>query len=377
MVGYSEKWVKEITRCADFQMSSLESCRGRLPTWWLSRKLRCERGFCAPAGSSSATDHAPTPALWTNIPQAAKNGVCSVAKTAQRSTPSGSRNSFLGGVRSQKLYAYLRRLFFGFGRVVVALSYDDPRGVFDNFGDDRELVGVGRSQRKTSDYPWPADPPVHPKTVEGLLEEGVFSEGCLSLKTRAAVSTSEQAHRQGRRVADGEAKIVGGRGVRSSCRRPSFIFQRLAACLPKVVRCTHLTERSLFTPARSSVGSVPTGQGTRILWMVHLGEHTSEKTPCPTFGDWAEPRNSRGGDRHALENSNRSASPSASRARNLSSRRFVFWELHRRAADAEDGKAPRGDPFGLGAREARRITRSGPLDEVGHAVERRTLRTQV
>jgi hypothetical protein len=53
---------------------------------------------------------------------------------------------------------------------------------------------------------------VHPKAVEGLFEEGVFAEGGLSLKTRAAVGTSEQAHRQGQRVADGEGRIMRDEG---------------------------------------------------------------------------------------------------------------------------------------------------------------------
>jgi hypothetical protein len=141
-----------------------------------------------------------------------KNGVDAVAKTAQQSTPSGSWISLLGGVRGQKFDTPPNQLFFGFGRVVVAVSYDDPGGVFDKFGDDREFVGVGRSHRKTSDDTRPADPHVHPKAVEGLFEEGVFAESSLSFKTPAAVSTSEQAHRQGQRVTDGEGRIMRDEG---------------------------------------------------------------------------------------------------------------------------------------------------------------------
>jgi hypothetical protein len=91
--------------------------------------------------------------------------------------------------------------------VVVAVSYDDPRGVFDNFGDDRELVSVGRSHRKTSDHSRPADPHVYPKALEGLLEEGIFAESSLPFEARAAMGSGE--HRQAGKGKESQMAKVG------------------------------------------------------------------------------------------------------------------------------------------------------------------------
>jgi hypothetical protein len=49
---------------------------------------------------------------------------------------------------------------------------------------------------------------VHPEAVEGLLEQRVLAESGLSFEARAAVSASEQAHRQGHRVAKREGGVV-------------------------------------------------------------------------------------------------------------------------------------------------------------------------
>jgi hypothetical protein len=139
-----------------------------------------------------------------------KNGVYPVAKTAQPRAPFGRGISFLGGVGGQKLYTHLRQLFFGLGRVVVAVPDEHTSGPLGEFGDDRELVSVGRSDRNAGDHPWPADPRVYPKAVEGLFEEGVLAEGGFSFETLAAVGSGEQARRQGERVRQGEAGVVRG-----------------------------------------------------------------------------------------------------------------------------------------------------------------------
>ena len=138
----------------------------------------------------------------------AKHGVYPVAETAQQSTPPGSRITLFAGVWGQKLYAHVRQLFCCLGRVVVTVSYDDPGGGFDKFGDYRELVGVGWSHRDTGDHPRPADPYVHTEAVEGLPEEGILAEGRISLEAPTAVSAGEPARRQGHRVADGESGLV-------------------------------------------------------------------------------------------------------------------------------------------------------------------------
>ena len=75
-----------------------------------------------------------------------------VAKTAQQDAPFGAEISFHRGVRSQKLDRYaLRQLFLDFGRVVVAISYDEPRGELEEFEEQVEFMGVGRSYAQASD----------------------------------------------------------------------------------------------------------------------------------------------------------------------------------------------------------------------------------
>jgi hypothetical protein len=102
-----------------------------------------------------------------------KDGVYPVTKPAEESTPFGIRVELLGGVGGQKLYAHGRQLFFGLGRVVVAISDEKARGGLGEFGEHGEFVNVGRGHRQTSNDTRPADPHVHPEAVEGLLEESV------------------------------------------------------------------------------------------------------------------------------------------------------------------------------------------------------------
>jgi len=53
---------------------------------------------------------------------------------------------------------------------------------------------------------------VHPETVEGLLEESVLAESGFPAESRAAVGSSEEAHRQGHRIADGKRRVVRSEG---------------------------------------------------------------------------------------------------------------------------------------------------------------------
>jgi hypothetical protein len=154
----------------------------------------------------------PHPLCGVALGELAKNGVYPVAKTAQQGTPSGSRISLLGGVWGQKLHAHRHKLFFCFGRVVVAVSYDHPRGKLGKFWKHGELMGVGRGHREAGDHPRPADPYVHPKAIEGLPEQCVLAKSGLAAETPAAISAGKQACRQGHRIADGEGGVVGGVG---------------------------------------------------------------------------------------------------------------------------------------------------------------------
>src|SRR5215211_75327 len=154
----------------------------------------------------------PHPLYAVAFAELRKDGVYPVAKPAQEGAPLRGRVLLLGGVRGQKLDAHRRQLLLGLGRVIVAVPDDQPGGVFDEFGDDRELVDVGRGHRDAGDYPGPANPHVYSEALKGLFEQGVLTESGLSLKAPAAVGSGEQARRQGHRVADGEGGVVGSLG---------------------------------------------------------------------------------------------------------------------------------------------------------------------
>ena len=141
----------------------------------------------------------------------AEDGVDPVAKAAQEGAPFGSRIERLASVRRDEFDAYtLRQLSLHFRRPVIAVPDGDTAGGIQEFRYDRKLVGVRRGHREACDEPRPADPYVHPETVEGLLEKGVLAESGLPAEAPAAVSASEEARRQGHRVAQGEGGIVGG-----------------------------------------------------------------------------------------------------------------------------------------------------------------------
>jgi hypothetical protein len=85
--------------------------------------------------------------------------------------------------------------------MVVAIPDDETGTTLGEFGDDRELMGIGRGHRQTANDPRPADPHVHPEAIEGLFEERVFAEGGLSLEAFAAVGSGEQTSWQGKESA--------------------------------------------------------------------------------------------------------------------------------------------------------------------------------
>jgi hypothetical protein len=53
---------------------------------------------------------------------------------------------------------------------------------------------------------------VHPKAVEGLLEERIFAESRFTTEAFTAIGTSKEASRQGQRVHQREGRIVRGMG---------------------------------------------------------------------------------------------------------------------------------------------------------------------
>src|SRR5215216_6410557 len=67
----------------------------------------------------------------------------------------------------------------------------------EQFGEHGKLVGVGRSHRQAGDHSRPAHSHMHPKAVEGLLEQGVLAEGGFSLEAATAVGAGKQARRKG------------------------------------------------------------------------------------------------------------------------------------------------------------------------------------
>src|SRR5215216_2521653 len=122
----------------------------------------------------------------------AENGVYPVAKPTEEGALFRGRVSLLGGIRGQKLHTNARQLLLGLWRMVVAVSDDQARSSLGKFWEHGKLVGIGRSYRDAGDRPRPANPYVHPKAVEGLLEEGVLAESSLPFEAPAAVGSGEQ-----------------------------------------------------------------------------------------------------------------------------------------------------------------------------------------
>jgi hypothetical protein len=119
--------------------------------------------------------------------------------------------ALLGRVGREQFDAHSRQLFFGLGRVVVALSDDDPGGELEEFGEQVEFMSVGRSYGQASDDARPGYPHVYSKAVESLPEQRILAEGGLTAEAATPVGTSEQAGWQGHRVADGQGGIVGSK----------------------------------------------------------------------------------------------------------------------------------------------------------------------
>jgi hypothetical protein len=181
----------------------------------------------------------PYPLYGITLGELTENGVDPVAKPTEEGAPFGIGVSFLGGVRSQEFYAHTpRQLHFGFGRVVVAVSDEKARGPSGDLRHHGKLMGIGRSHRQTGDETGPADPNVHPKAVEGLLEKNVLAESRLSPETLAPVGAGEKTRWQGHRVADGEGGVV--RGEDKKLLPEVFLYLPKVSRLPsaKVVRWT-------------------------------------------------------------------------------------------------------------------------------------------
>jgi hypothetical protein len=179
----------------------------------------------------------PHPLYAVTPGELAENGVDAVAKTAQQRAAFGSGISFLGSVGGHKLYAHrAQELFFGLGRVVIAIPDHDAVGTFDDLGQHRELVGVSRGYREVSDETGPRHPHMHPKTVEGLLEEGVLAESGLPPESTAVVGAGEEARWQGHRVADSEGWVVRSEGEKLLPEVLLDLEEIVALCRAKVVR---------------------------------------------------------------------------------------------------------------------------------------------
>jgi hypothetical protein len=116
--------------------------------------------------------------------------------------------------------------------VVVAVSDDQPRSSLDDLRENGKLVGIGQGYREAGDHPRPANLYVHPKAVEGLLEEGVLAESGLPFEALAAMGSGEQASWQGQRVADGEGRVVRNAGGGEELSPEELLGLPQVRCLP-------------------------------------------------------------------------------------------------------------------------------------------------
>ena len=127
----------------------------------------------------------PHPLDGVTLCELGKDGVYPVAKTAQESTPFGSRISLFGGVWSEQLDPHARQLLCGLRRVVIAVPDEKAGGALGEFGEHGEFVSVGGGHRDAGDQPRPAEPNVHPEAVEGLPEQRILAEGRFPFEARA------------------------------------------------------------------------------------------------------------------------------------------------------------------------------------------------
>ena len=180
----------------------------------------------------------PHPLYGVALCELAKDCVYPVTKPTEQGALLGSRVSLLGRVGSHKFHTDARQHLPNLRRVVVAVCDDQPRAKFGDLWEHGKLMSVGWSHRKASYDSRPRDPDVHPEAVEGLPKQHVLAESRLSFEAFASVGAGKQARRQGQRVADGERRVVWSECEEFLPERLSLTFQRLAACLAKVVRWT-------------------------------------------------------------------------------------------------------------------------------------------
>jgi len=152
--------------------------------------------------------------------------------------------------------------------MVVAIPDDETGGTLGEFGDDRELMGIGRGHRQTANDARPADPHVHPETVEGLFEERVFAEGGLSLEALAAVGSGEQTSWQGEGVSQGEGGLV--RGIDQELLPDEFLG------FPEVCRLAREGGAVHSREVREEVGVVTPEVGEELCIFVESQELTDD-----------------------------------------------------------------------------------------------------
>jgi hypothetical protein len=152
--------------------------------------------------------------------------------------------------------------------MVVAIPDDETGTTLGEFGDDRELMGIGRGHRQTANDPRPADPHVHPEAIEGLFEERVFAEGGLSLEAFAAVGSGEQTSWQGEGVSQGEGGLV--RGIDQELLPDEFLG------LPEVCRLAREGGAMHSREVREEVGVVTPEVGEELCIFVESQKLTDD-----------------------------------------------------------------------------------------------------
>ena len=142
----------------------------------------------------------PHPLYGAALRELREDGDYPVAKTAQKRAPLGVRITLLSLVGGCQLDVLSGQLHPKWGRAVVAVCDDQPRGKLGYLWEHGELASVGWSHRKMSYDSRPADPKVHPEAVEGLLEKLLAREGAPAgprvIRQTAGTPRQEQQPRQ-------------------------------------------------------------------------------------------------------------------------------------------------------------------------------------
>jgi hypothetical protein len=165
----------------------------------------------------------PDPFQDTPLDQLAKDGVDTIADTAQESTPCGSsitRGPAIGCQQRQPGVAKLR----GQRRTpVVAVAHHEATRLLNQRRQQRQIVDIRRRYREAGNHPGPGQTSMQPKAIERLPGNDILAVGGLLGEASATLSTRKLTDGYGETIDDGQLRIMGQQGEQQL---PQVLFDR-------------------------------------------------------------------------------------------------------------------------------------------------------